>query len=845
MRGYKSFSLLLIFFISLGIALPQEGGRTMLSKDWYQVSLSNLSFEEGEGNYPSDWDRWGKGDFFWSGEAYDGKRSAGLRKTDWSTGWRSQSFPVFADYQKDYTWFYCEAYLKTKGASGRIFLSIAWYGEKGWLGNSRSPYFVNPDTDGWEPIFLYALPPKGATRGEIILRVDKEITGTVLFDAVKLYSLSFPISSSVEEDITSPYYAFISEYPGNPLAFESYLQIALAEEDRSNFARAREIYQTMGDIYSPFKPWALFRAVECSIKMKDYKKAKEIAEKVGKEFPSFKGEANYWLSEAYKEEGNYEESLSYAKKSLEDSKKGDWFISRAKLNQAYALERLRRFEEAKAKYKELTEKHIDQRPIALLGVANCAFPLGQYKTAIQYVDRLLEEYPNIYDDAIREAEFLKGRCYIALKEDTSKIVSYFRKLMEKYPDTEFGRGAWAQIVYAYLMGGKMEQAQEEEEEKIINQYKDTHPEFVAQTLSEWGNFFYSRGEYEQAIKKYFEAMKMNPKLTQELQLQISSCFELVGDYENAIKYLEMFLEEMDKGGKTGLKDAGWILWKLMRNYEHKFDFHSAINAYHRFKSLMPTDDPMAELTKFRLGYCYLQVGDCEKACKVWQEIVEETSKDYYLHDVAERVLRNYRDEPPYLPSVPSSEKEKKARIIGAINSQLSEAFDDFLKGKVLIIYGGRKADEEAGTNFKNFNKDKFGYNLPCKKDTEVSEGELKENNLVLFGTPTSNKVMRALSDYLPIKIWEKRIEVGSKSYDGEKTGVIMLIPNPFNEEKFVLIYTSYNPKLQLEAQSVFHGPTDYVIFSEEPEKNLSILEEGFFYKRSGRRWEVFPRGKGD
>jgi len=73
----------------------------------------------------------------------------------------------------------------------------------------------------------------------------------------------------------------------------------------------------------------------------------------------------------------------------------------------------------------------------------------------------------------------------------------------------------------------------------------------------------------------------------------------------------------------------------------------------------------------------------------------------------------------------------------------------------------------------------------------------------------------------------------------------MLIPNPFNEEKFVLIYSSYNPKLQVEAQSVFHGPTDYVIFSEEPEKNLSILEEGFFYKRSGRRWEVFPREKRD
>ncbi|MBC7238358.1 MAG: hypothetical protein H5T69_21160, partial [Chloroflexi bacterium] len=165
-------------------------------------------------------------------EAFEGRRSVGLRKTDWSTGWKSLSFPVFADYQKEYPWYYCEAYIKTKGASGRIFLSISWYGEKGWLGNSRSPYFLHPDTKVWYKISLFALPPKGAQRGEIYLRADKEITGEVLFDSVKLYSLSLPLLSPVGDDFDSPYISFISDYPSHPLICYAYLQIAQTAEDK-------------------------------------------------------------------------------------------------------------------------------------------------------------------------------------------------------------------------------------------------------------------------------------------------------------------------------------------------------------------------------------------------------------------------------------------------------------------------------------------------------------------------------------------------------------------------------------------------------------------------------------
>ncbi|MBC7328908.1 tetratricopeptide repeat protein [bacterium] len=722
MRSYKSFSLLLVFLISLEIAFSQKAsfpGREMFSKDWHQIPISNSSFEEGEGNYPSHWDRWGKGEFFWSGEAFDGIRSAGLRKTDWSTGWRSQSFPVFAEYQNDYTWFYCEAYLKTKGASGRIHLSIAWYGEKGWLGNSRSPYFVNPDSEGWEPIFLYALPPKGATRGEIILRVDKEITGTVLYDAVRLYSLSFPISSTVEDGIASPYYAFISEYPGNPLTFEAYLQIALAEEDKNNYARAREIYETMGEIYSPLKPWALFRQVECSIKMKDYKKAKYIAEKVEKDFPFFKGEANYWLSEICKEEGNYKESLSYAMKSLEAANKGDWFLSRAGLNQAYALDLLGECEEALEKYKEVADRHIDQRPLALLGLGGRYFDLGKYDLALEIFKELSQKYKDIgLDDIEAEALLYIGRCY---------------------------------------------------EHKL---------------------------DYPAAIGAYSEVLK---KKTTVLQ-----------------KYIEKPIRQLSP------------------------EIVLARDSY--------------QYLKLRIAYCYLQMGDLAKTYKLWEEIAESKvpGRDWnFWSIVAKRLLKSYKDViKPHL----NSELEHGSKVIIDVlgPTGIFEGFSvtdvefkvDFRKGRVTIVYG-TQCDESVKNIYKNLGESLRLYraSLPValKPDSEVNIEDLKEKDLVLIGTPSSNKILAMLKDSLPIKIEEKRIVVANRTYMGERLGVIMIAPSPYNPQKFVLVYCAFDPSLLTGLSSIFYGYSDYIVFTSSRSDRLGIdvIEEGYFWKVSPKEWVPF------
>lgn len=184
---------------------------------------------------------------------------------------------------------------------------------------------------------------------------------------------------------------------------------------------------------------------------------------------------------------------------------------------------------------------------------------------------------------------------------------------------------------------------------------------------------------------------------------------------------------------------------------------------------------------------------------------------------------------------------------------MEEFRNDFLKDQVVVIYGRKSnnIEENSASAIAAYMYAKFigerlgkGSPLPCKEDKEVSFQELKNKNLVIFGNPRTSRLLESITAYLPIKIRADRIEVADRVYRGNDLGVIMLAPNPYNEEKFVLLYIALDPFLLRGIQSVDHGPSDYVIFSHKALKDdEAILEEGYFYKVSPKEWIPYPSSK--
>jgi pimeloyl-ACP methyl ester carboxylesterase len=75
-------------------------------------------------------------------------------------------------------------------------------------------------------------------------------------------------------------------------------------------------------------------------------------------------------------------------------------------------------------------------------------------------------------------------------------------------------------------------------------------------------------------------------------------------------------------------------------------------------------------------------------------------------------------------------------------------------------------------------------------DTELTEEIMKNYNVILFGGPTTNIVVRKIQNKIPIQIHEEHVVVNKHSVKKKDLCLVHLYPNPLNQEKFVLFYAA-------------------------------------------------------
>jgi dienelactone hydrolase len=78
-----------------------------------------------------------------------------------------------------------------------------------------------------------------------------------------------------------------------------------------------------------------------------------------------------------------------------------------------------------------------------------------------------------------------------------------------------------------------------------------------------------------------------------------------------------------------------------------------------------------------------------------------------------------------------------------------------------------------------------------KDDTAVGDGDIARMNLVLWGDPASNAVLRRIADRLPIRWNDKEIVAGDQRYPAEQHGVVLIYPNPLNPKRYVVLNSSF------------------------------------------------------
>jgi len=74
-----------------------------------------------------------------------------------------------------------------------------------------------------------------------------------------------------------------------------------------------------------------------------------------------------------------------------------------------------------------------------------------------------------------------------------------------------------------------------------------------------------------------------------------------------------------------------------------------------------------------------------------------------------------------------------------------------------------------------------------KQDNKVTDQDIANSNLVLWGDAQSNSILARVADKLPIKWTASELKVGEKTFDAAHHAPIAIYPNPLNPEKYVVL----------------------------------------------------------
>jgi pimeloyl-ACP methyl ester carboxylesterase len=78
-----------------------------------------------------------------------------------------------------------------------------------------------------------------------------------------------------------------------------------------------------------------------------------------------------------------------------------------------------------------------------------------------------------------------------------------------------------------------------------------------------------------------------------------------------------------------------------------------------------------------------------------------------------------------------------------------------------------------------------------KDDTAITDSDIASSNLVLWGDPSSNSVLKKVVDRLPIHWDDREIRLGNKGYPASTDMAVMIYPNPLNSRRYIVLNSGF------------------------------------------------------
>jgi hypothetical protein len=146
-------------------------------------------------------------------------------------------------------------------------------------------------------------------------------------------------------------------------------------------------------------------------------------------------------------------------------------------------------------------------------------------------------------------------------------------------------------------------------------------------------------------------------------------------------------------------------------------------------------------------------------------------------------------------------------------------------------------------HFTNEWRRHFRGDARVKNDTEITDAEIANHNLIVWGDAASNRLLAQIAGKLPI-MWDgQQVKIGNKTYEGTQHVPVLIYPNPLNPNRYVVLNSGFTIReydYLNNARQVPKLPDWAVLDISTPPNSRwpgKVVDAGFF----GERWEVVER----
>ena len=272
-----------------------------------------------------------------------------------------------------------------------------------------------------------------------------------------------------------------------------------------------------------------------------------------------------------------------------------------KIKQFEVLLELEKYAEAKELMNSLKESCMEHTDF-LVCCAKYYSNLGNPRRSIEYCEKALEleEEENFLHNFIADE-------YVNL-EDPFKALKHYKLALNFDPQDEY---SLENVMFCYNQLKRSDEAIE-----FLNGYLDKFA-FSETAWYEYGQFYFNKKKYEEAIKGFDYLLAINPQSV-GVYANKAACFEAMGEWLKAIAvYEEMLALEYTKS---------FTFYKIGLCYKENKQPVLALNSFQ--KSLR--DDPQFYLSMMEQSYVYEEMGGMKEALHFAKEAVSlnESNLDY-------------------------------------------------------------------------------------------------------------------------------------------------------------------------------------------------------------------------